>query len=149
MRHLSGLQARRKGTKGFTLLELVIVIVILAIIAGLAVPRYIRVVNRSRGSEALSMLNHIRESAERYYARNGAVYTGMTPAAGTNFAAATPSNLDFDPTDIGGAANFTYQFTAIAAASYTLRATSNAVAADTITVTNAGVVTGAGAFVGI
>ena len=148
MRYLSGLQARRKGTKGFTLLELVIVIVILAVIAGLAVPRYIKTVNRSRGMEALSMLNHIRESAERYFARNNSTYAGMTPAIGTNFLPGN-SNLDFDPTDVGGAVNFTYDFTVIGAAGYTVRATFTGAAGGTITVTNAGVVTGTGPFIGM
>lgn len=88
----------RKQARGFTLIELVIVIVILAILAGLAVPRYIRTVNRSRSNEALTILGHLRESAERYYARYQN-YSGIA----SNF-----SNLDFDPLAISGTASWTY-----------------------------------------
>src|SRR6185295_18682367 len=62
-------------SKGFTLLEVLIVIVILAVLAGLAVPIYAAQVEKSRAQEALQMLDSLRGSMLRYYSANG-VYIG-------------------------------------------------------------------------
>ena len=132
-----GHSRQRTRSKGFTLLELVIVIVILAILAGLAVPRYIRTVNRSRANEALTILSELRGSAQRYYARNNASYASMAIAS-----------LDFDPTDVGGTANFTYTLGNVGAATFTFTATATN-GTGTITLDQAGAVVGTGTYVGI
>ncbi len=54
--------------KGFTLLELLIVVVILAVLAGLALPQYLRTVARARESEGWTNLQAIRGAQFRYYA---------------------------------------------------------------------------------
>lgn len=128
---------QRKRSQGFTLLELVVVIVILAILAGLAVPRYIRTVNRSRANEALTILGHLRESAQRYFARNGSSYAGMAIAS-----------LDFDPTDVGGTANFTYAVSSVAAATFTFIATAGN-GTGTISIDQGGTVAGTSIYTGI
>ena len=135
---------RRTPSKGFTLLELVVVIVILAILAGLAVPRYMRTVNRSRSNEALQTLGYLRESAERYYARYSS-YSGIANDFG---------NLDFSPTDVSGTASWTYAASGQAAEAYTFTATYTAGAAsDKVTLSKAAggavTITGAGQFSGI
>ena len=118
-------------------MELVIVIVILAIIAGLAVPRYIRTANRSRANEALSVLAELRESAQRFYARNNATYLGMTIAT-----------LDFDPTDVGGTANFSYNLTGVASAAF-IFAASALNGTGCVQVDQGGVVGGSSVYAGI
>jgi prepilin-type N-terminal cleavage/methylation domain-containing protein len=64
--------------KGFTLLELIIVIIILGVLASLAVPQYINAVERGRLGEALSLLGLIRSSQMRYYAQFGNFTADMT-----------------------------------------------------------------------
>ena len=142
MSHLQQMQSRRNSNKGFTLLELVIVIVILAILAGVAVPRYVRTVNRSRAASALTMLSSLREATQRYYARNNNSYANMTMA-----------NIDFDPTDVSGVQGFGYAINGVPALiTFDFRATGTAcglAAADTIDVNELGTVTGLGVFAGI
>ena len=53
---------------GFTLLELLMVVIIIAILASIALPQYLRVSERSRASEALTILAAVRSSELRYKA---------------------------------------------------------------------------------
>jgi len=61
-----------KGTRGFTLLELLMVVIIIAILASIALPQYFRVTERSRTGEALQLLASIRGSQLRWKAQNPA-----------------------------------------------------------------------------
>ena len=56
--------------QGFTLLELLIVVIILGILAALALPQYLKTVERSRGSEAIIHLGAIRTGELNYYAEH-------------------------------------------------------------------------------
>ena len=55
--------------KGFTLLELVVVMVIIGILVSLGVPQYITTVERGRATEGISILGAIRGAQLRYYAQ--------------------------------------------------------------------------------
>lgn len=56
-----------KQNTGFTLIELMVAIVILAILVALAFPIYNRVVERSRISEAYTHLSAVKDAALAYY----------------------------------------------------------------------------------
>ncbi|MDD5005179.1 MAG: prepilin-type N-terminal cleavage/methylation domain-containing protein [Candidatus Omnitrophica bacterium] len=56
---------------GFTLLELIIVIIVIGILATIALPRYQGVVEKTRVAEAKSMLSVIRSAQIRYFAQYG------------------------------------------------------------------------------
>ncbi len=55
--------------KGFTLLELIIVVIVIGILVAIALPRFINVTERARLSEAYSILGAVRSSQLRYYAQ--------------------------------------------------------------------------------
>ncbi len=60
---------------GFTLIELLVVAVILAVLTGIALPRYTRSVARSREAEGWAFLTAIRSSELRYYMEHNEVFT--------------------------------------------------------------------------
>jgi len=60
-----------ENSKGFTLVELAVVIVIIGVLAAFAVPRFRDAVERSKASEAFNYLAAVRASMERYHARQG------------------------------------------------------------------------------
>ncbi|MBI3020558.1 MAG: prepilin-type N-terminal cleavage/methylation domain-containing protein [Candidatus Omnitrophica bacterium] len=60
-----------KNARGFTLLELLTVVVIVAILASVAMPQFIKTGERARASEAISLLGALRSSEIRYKAQTG------------------------------------------------------------------------------
>ncbi len=59
--------------KGFTLIELVIVLIIVAILGTLGLTNYSRLVEKGRGAEAKAILGSIRTLAAAYYMEYGSV----------------------------------------------------------------------------
>lgn len=62
-----------KGKKGFTLIELVIVIAILGILAGLAIPRFLDATATARGARIVADMRTIDSAIVIYNAKRGAL----------------------------------------------------------------------------
>lgn len=57
--------------KAFTLVELLIVVIIIVILATMAVPQYQKMVEKAKWTEAVSMLQAIRQASLLYYQETG------------------------------------------------------------------------------
>lgn len=62
---------RGQARKGFTLVELAVVIVIIGVLAAFGVPRFLKSVERSKAAESFAYLSSIRAAQERFHAREG------------------------------------------------------------------------------
>ena len=65
-------------SKGFTLLELIIVIIIIGILAALALSSYSGMVEKGRTAEAKLLLGDIRTMETAYFLENGVYTTNIT-----------------------------------------------------------------------
>lgn len=78
--------------KGFTLLEVLVVVIIIGILASIAMPQYFRTLEKSRSAEAVANVGSIRMSLDRYWYENGSI----TPGSGDIL-----DSLDIDdPNDV-------------------------------------------------
>lgn len=128
-----------KSFKGFTLIELMIAVVIVAILATIAYPSYQEQVRKSRRADAKGAMLGFATAMERHFTSTGS-YVGAA-AGGANTGApavfATEAPLD------GATKYYDLEITAATASTYSLQAKpKNAQASDicgNLTLTEAGV----------
>lgn len=108
-----------KRVSGFTLLEMMIVLVIIAVLAGLAIPAYMSASEKSRKLEAIQTLGTLRAAQQRYFTANTEYASSFTA-------------LDFDPTATltGNLTHFSYTMAGGGAGSTTFTATATRNALD-------------------
>jgi type IV pilus assembly protein PilA len=111
----------RKLTKGFTLIELMIVVAIIGILAAIAVPNFIKFQCRSKQSEAKGNLKAMFVAQESYRAESDTYGTVTSPGTGTN-------NMGFQPK--GSKIRYNYSTSAASSTAFTGDATGNAVDAN-------------------
>jgi len=99
--------------RGFTLIELMIVVVIAGILGAVAIPAYTNYVLRARLADAYSGLGTVQTAAEEYWSNNR-TYVGFNrlPATSANFSysltSATPSAYVVTAAGRGPAQGFSF-----------------------------------------
>ncbi len=78
---------RRSGAKGFTLIELMIVVAIIGLLASIAIPAFVKYIRRAKTTEALMNLRKMFDGSIAYYERDfstrfGSAVPKQFPAAG-------------------------------------------------------------------
>jgi prepilin-type N-terminal cleavage/methylation domain-containing protein len=128
----------KKSNKGFTLIELMIVVVIVGILAALAIPRFMKAATKAKQSEAKGILKQVHTMQKAYfvendhYCRDGVVANAGAPLAFAPLAIEIISSARYDYTmAVNG-----FQFTCTATANLDDDAT-----IDTWTIDETGVLT--------
>ncbi|HET6763155.1 MAG TPA: prepilin-type N-terminal cleavage/methylation domain-containing protein [Longimicrobiaceae bacterium] len=71
-----------RNSKGFTLIELMIVVVIIGILAAIAIPKFSSVSQSAKEAEAPGVLKQMRSLALSYYQQNDSWATSLTSLTG-------------------------------------------------------------------
>jgi prepilin-type N-terminal cleavage/methylation domain-containing protein len=79
-----------RTSNGFTLVELMVVVAIIAILAAVAMPAYFNHIMRSRQSKAIGELMAIKAASEQYFVENGFYTTLIGELRGYAMAGTAP-----------------------------------------------------------
>src|SRR5262252_10898029 len=72
----------RRAPRGFTLIELMVVVVIATVLLSIAVPSYMSQVRQSRRTEAKNAVLELAGREERFFATNGVNYSQLAADLG-------------------------------------------------------------------
>lgn len=97
--------------RGFTLIELMIVVVVMTVLLAIAIPSYQENVRRSRRVEAQVALVSVQQAMERFFTLNntytGASLTGANPIFPANVPSSGPANYVLSLAIVAAGNNYT------------------------------------------
>ncbi len=81
---------RPRSARGFTLLELVVVMSIVALLASIAAPRYFDSIDRARERVLMQNLNLMRDAIDKFHADTGAYPASLAELASRRYVRKIP-----------------------------------------------------------
>ena len=90
-----------KEKKGFTLIEVLVVVIIIGILAMVAIPQFTKSIERSRGAEARAALRNIYTAEQAYFAQNE-TYTPTYSVLATSYDVPATLGTDWSFSIISG-----------------------------------------------
>lgn len=128
---LESLAGLCRSGRGFSLIELVVVIGIIGLLAAIAIPNYNNYVIKGKLAEAFTQLTELQNRQEQYYQDNRSYKNNMTAAAGQYFSSSctTTTGQEFTCTATPSASTgIGFKYTVTEAGTKATGATSPAVA---------------------
>ena len=132
--------------RGFTLLELLIVTVILGVAAGLAIPAYNLTVEQSRGNEAKINLNIIYMAEKVYKLNTGTYWDGTTTASPASINTALNTNITTNFYTENGSSSVGTSFSGVTATTFTAKMERAGASNKTFIIDQTGTMTESGSY---
>jgi type IV pilus assembly protein PilE len=128
----------KRSKHGFTLIELIVVMAVIAIIMAIAIPAYNDQVRKTRRSEAISAMQNVQLRLEQWRANNPSYANSATPSP--NYPA-VPAATNFYTFALSGQSPTGYTLTATAQGSQTRDRAGGVSCTPLTVVANAGAIT--------
>jgi len=98
--------------KAFTILEILIVVIVLGVLAALAIPRYIDIVEKNCSNEAMHIFTVIKKAQDVYYSQYGAYANSITVLENVSVPTIAGTDTYFYLSNLtGDTANYTVELT--------------------------------------
>lgn len=107
----------RRSQDGFTLVELMVVLAIIAILTALIVPRLLAAIGNSQASDAVNQVHVVQAGIEEYYYANGylpGTSSSTTPSTWPELVSTLSSYVSLNPTEkaLDGSPPSSYHYSA-------------------------------------